>query len=190
MRHAPFVGAKGETMICRTLALAGLVGLMVAVGGGVALAQQPSDRLADSDRKFLMEAAEGGQMEVDLGELARQKAANDAVRQFAQRMAADHTKANQELAQLSASKGVELASRPSAKAQSTKDRLSKLSGAAFDREYVKLMVRDHETDVSAFRQESRSAKDPDVKAWATKTLPVLEDHLKAIRQIQPQVARQ
>ncbi len=122
--------------------------------------------------------------------MARQKATSDAGRQFGQRMAADHAKASQELAPLAASRGVQVAGQPSAKAHREKDRLSKLSGAAFDREYVKLMVGDHEKEVAAFRQESRRAKDPDLTAWAAKTLPTLEDHLKMIRQIQPQVVRQ
>jgi putative membrane protein len=73
-------------------------------------------------------------------------------------------------------------------AQREKDRLSKLSGAAFDREYVKMMVKDHEKDVAAFKRESQQAKDPDLKAWAGKTLPTLEDHLQMIKRVQSQVA--
>lgn len=168
--------------------LAGLFALAVLAGGGVALAQQKGS-LPEADQKFVMEAAEGGQMEVELGELAGRKATSDAVRQFGQRMVADHSKANQELAQLAASKGVELPGRPARKGQIEKDRLAKLAGAAFDREYAKMMVKDHETDVAAFRQQSQHGMDPDVKIWAGKMLPTLEDHLKAIREIEPRLAR-
>ena len=141
-----------------------------------------------SDKKFVMDVAEGGTMEVELGELAQQTAENDAVKQFGRRMAEDHAKAGRELADLASSKRVQLPDKPSRTAQREKDRLSKLSGAAFDREYVKMMVKDHEKDVAAFKRESQQAKDQDLKAWAGKTLPTLEDHLQMIKQIQSQVA--
>jgi putative membrane protein len=160
----------------------------VIAGTGLALAQSPRGALTDADRKFVEEAAEGGQMEVELGKLAQQKARNDAVKQFGQRMATDHAKAGQELAQLAAGKGVELSKQPERKTQMEKDRLSKATGAAFDREYVQMMVKDHEKDVAAFKRASQQTQDPDLKAWAAKTLPTLEDHLKSIKQIESQVA--
>lgn len=164
-----------------------VVAAMVA-GPGLAAAQSPRGNLSSADRKFVEEAAEGGRMEVELGQMAKQKASNDAVKQFGERMATDHSKANQELAQLAAGKGIELPKQPGRKAQSEQDRLSKASGSTFDREYVKMMVKDHEKDVAAFKRASKDAKDPDVKAWAAKTLPTLEDHLKSIKQIESQVA--
>jgi putative membrane protein len=173
-------------MIIKSLT-AGLFAL--ALVSAPALAQQATQTLTPSDQKFVTEAAESGQMEVELGELAQQKATNDGVREFARRMADDHGKANRELARLAGSKQVQLSDKPSRKTQGEKDRLSKLSGAAFDREYVKMMVSDHEKDVAAFKRESQQAKDPELKAWAGKTLPTLEEHLRMIRQIQGQLAR-
>lgn len=105
------------------------------------------------------------------------------------RMADDHGKANRELAELAASKQVQRPDKPSRKTQREKDRLAKRSGAAFDREYVKMMVGDHEKDVAAFRRGSQAAKDPELAAWASKTLPTLEDHLQMIRQVQRQLAK-
>lgn len=175
----------------RALTMVGAIAVAaMAVGSGLALAQSPRGALSDADRKFVQEAAEGGQMEVELGQLAQRKASRDAVKQFGQRMATDHAKAGQELAQLAAGKGVELSKQPSRKTQMEKDRLSKASGSAFDREYVKMMVQDHEKDVAAFKRQSQQAQDPDLKAWAAKTLPTLEDHLKSVKQIESQVARQ
>lgn len=162
----------------------------VIVGTGLAPAQSPRGALSDADHKFVMEAAEDGQMEVELGQLAVQKASSEAVKQFGQRMATDHAKAGQELAQLAAGKGVELPKQPARKTRTEKERLAKASGAAFDREYVEMMVKAHEKDVAAFKRESQQAKDPDLKAWVTKTLPTLEDHLKLIKQIESQVVRQ
>ena len=168
---------------------AGLIALGLVGAPALAVAQPGTSRLTSSDKSFVTEAAEGGQMEVELGQLAQQKATNDAVRQFGRRMVDDHGKANGELAQLAGSKQVQLSDKPSRTTQREKDRLSKLSGAAFDREYVKMMVSDHEKDVAAFKRESQQAKDQDVKAWAGKTLPTLEDHLQMIRQVQGQLAK-
>ena len=68
--------------------------------------------------------------------------------------------------------------------KSTLDDLNKLSGAEFDKEYVDAMVEDHEDDVAAFEDQSKNATDPDVKAFAAKTLPTLKKHLEAIKGIQ------
>ena len=180
-----------ERVFKRVLMTVAAMAVASAIAGtGLALAQSPRGVLTDTDSQFVMEAAEGGQMEVELGQLAQQKASSDAVKQFGQRMATDHAKAGQELAQLAASKGVELSKQPSRKTQMEKDRLSKASGSAFDREYVKMMVQDHEKDVASFKRESQQAQDPDLKAWVTKAVPTLEDHLKSIKRIESQVARQ
>ena len=131
-----------------------------------------------ADHSFVTKAAAGGIAEVKLGTLATQKASSADVKAFGQQMVDDHGKANAELKQLASSKGVTIPSDTDAHHQATYDRLSKLSGAEFDREYMKDMVSDHRKDVSEFRQESQSGSDPDVKAWAAKTLPTLEHHLQ------------
>ena len=143
--------------------------------------------LAAADRKFMMDAARGGAAEVELGKLAAQRASSDAVKQLGQRLADDHSKANEELKNLAQQKGVTLPSDLDPKHRQLRDRLAKLSGAGFDRAYVNEMVRDHQKDVSEFKKEAARAKDPDLKAWADKTLPTLEDHLKQVQQVQAQV---
>jgi putative membrane protein len=127
---------------------------------------------------FVSKAAVGGMAEVKLGQLAVQKASNPDVKAFGQQMVDDHGKANDELKQLASSKGMTLPTDIDAKHQATYDRLSKLDGAEFDRAYMKDMLADHKMDVSEFRRESKSGSDPDVKAWAAKTLPTLEHHLQ------------
>src|SRR5438876_8321902 len=123
-----------------------------------------------ADQAFVMNAAKGGMAEVELGKLAAEKASRDEVKKFAQRMADDHSKANDELKTLAQGKGITLPSAVDAKDKATQDRFAKLSGAAFDRAYMQHMLADHRKDVAAFKTESTSGKDPDVKAWATKTL--------------------
>ena len=138
-----------------------------------------------ADKKFMREAAEGGLAEVELGKLATEKASSEEVKKFGQRMVDDHSKANEELKQLASSKSVNLPSDLTAKDKMTKERLSKLSGESFDRAYMQDMVKDHKKDVADFARESNRAKDPDVKQFASKTLPTLKDHLKEAEGIAP-----
>jgi putative membrane protein len=140
--------------------------------------QPNANRLMTADSDFVRKAAQGGMAEVELGRLATSKASNEKVKQFGQRMVDDHSKANNELKEVASRKGVTLPTSLDAKDQSTKDKLSKLSGAEFDKAYMEDMVKDHKTDVSEFRKESNSGSDPDVKSFASKTLPTLEEHLK------------
>ncbi len=142
-----------------------------------------NDKKASPDQHFVMEAASGSLAEVELGKLATEKASKDDVKKFGQRMVDDHGKANDELKSLAQSKQITLLAAPDAKHKETIDRLSKLSGEAFDRAYVQEMLKDHQKDVAAFRTESRSGKDPEVKAWAGKTLPTLEEHLKLVQDL-------
>jgi putative membrane protein len=143
-----------------------------------------SSQLSPADKKFVMEAAEGGMAEVELGKLATQNAESAQVKQFGQRMVDDHTKANDELKKVAEQKGVTLPTQLSAKDQASKDKLSKLKGEQFDRAYMHDMVKDHKTDVAEFQKASTTAKDSDVKNFAAQTLPTLEDHLKQAQQVE------
>ncbi len=151
-------------------------------------AQAPSDSgdkvVTGGDLAFINDAVPGGMAEVELGRLALKQAASKDVRQFAQRMIDDHTKAGDELKQLAMRKKVpppppELL--PTQKEAMAK--LAKLQGAAFDSAYVQEMVADHEKDVAAFDNVAKTATDADVKAYAAKTLPTLKEHLQMIRML-------
>lgn len=139
--------------------------------------------LSAADSKFMHEAAAGGMAEVELGRLAADKASNPDVKQFGQRMVDDHGKANDELKSLASQKSVTLSLTPEAAQKATQARLSKLSGDAFDRAYMQDMVKDHDKDVAAFKRASTTAADAELKAWAAKTLPTLEEHQKQAKSI-------
>ena len=141
--------------------------------------------LSSADRTFVKEAAQGGMAEVELGQLAVQKASSPDVKQFGQRMVDDHSKANDQLKQVASEKGVTLPSKLSVKDAATKAKLEKLSGDSFDRAYMKDMVKDHTKDVSAFQKESQNGQDPAVKNFASQTLPTLQDHLNQAQSIAP-----
>jgi putative membrane protein len=126
--------------------------------------------------------------EVELGKLAAEKASSDDVKKFGQRMVDDHSKANDELKALAASKKITLPAEMGPEEKALRDRLVKLSGPAFDQAYMKAMVSDHVKDVAAFRMEAKTGKDAEVKAWAAKTLPTLEEHLRMARQASGGVA--
>jgi putative membrane protein len=143
--------------------------------------------LSAADQAFAKEAAIGGMAEVDLGKLAASKASNADVKQFGQRMVDDHGKANDELKSWASQKNVTLPADLDAKHKAEHARLEKLSGDAFDRAYMSLMVTDHNKDVAEFQKESKAAKDADLKAWAGKTLPTLEDHQKSAKEISAKV---
>ncbi len=142
-----------------------------------------------ADTNFIQKAAQGGQAEVELGRLAAERASSPAVKQFGQKMVDDHGRANDELKSIAENKGVTLPTTLDAKDQRTKDELSKLSGAEFDRAYMEDMVKDHKADISEFRRESERGTDPEVKAFAAKTLPVLEQHLKLAESAESQVKK-
>jgi putative membrane protein len=134
-------------------------------------------QLAEKDYRFLEKAARGGMEEVQLGELAKQKGVNEAVRSFGDRMVTDHGKANDELKKLAAQKGATWPTVMSHGGQSAIDKLQKATGTDFDKTYAKDMAKDHRTDVKEFQNAAKDLTDPDLRAWAQKTLPVLEQHL-------------
>ena len=156
--------------------LAALVGLL-AVAPALA-ATSASSTLHSYDKKFVWNAAVGGLEEVQLGQLATQKASDPDVKSFGQRMVDDHSKANDKLQALASQKGVTLPATLPSDMKNDVAKLSKLSGAAFDREYMSMMVKDHKKDVSEFDKETKQARDADVKSFAQTTLPTLRDHLK------------
>ncbi|MBV9210203.1 MAG: DUF4142 domain-containing protein [Acidobacteria bacterium] len=139
-----------------------------------------SSALNGMDRKFVMEAAMGGMMEVELGRLAAEKGMSDEVKQFGQRMVDDHSKANADLMQVASSKGITLPTELDAKHKAMRDKMAGMSGAAFDKAYKQEMLKDHRKDVAEFEKESMKAMDADVKAFATRTLPTLREHLSMI----------
>ncbi|HEV7517175.1 MAG TPA: DUF4142 domain-containing protein [Thermoanaerobaculia bacterium] len=140
-------------------------------------------KMSAGDKKFMMNAAQGGMEEVEMGKLAAANATNADVKAFGQKMVDDHSKANDQLKQLAQTKGVTLPADMTKAQHGDMDKLSKMTGDAFDHAYVKMMVKDHKKDVAEFAKESKSAKDADLKSWAGTTLPTLEDHLKMIQDL-------
>lgn len=134
--------------------------------------------LSDADKTFVMKAAQAGMAEVAAGSMAADKGTDAGVKNFGNRMVNDHGKANDELKALATNKGLALPSDTDQEHKDAAAKLSAQSGSAFDKAYMAQMVKDHEAAVADFDNASKNAADPDLKSWAGKTLPTLQDHLK------------
>ena len=142
-----------------------------------AKSEQAVGKLASDDISFLKAAAADGIAEVKLGELAQEKGSTAEIKEFGKMMVTDHGKANEELQVLATAKGVGLPTELDGEHKSALDHVNGLSGAEFDKTFMQHMVADHEKAVADFTNASQNAKDAELKAWAAKTLPTLQDHL-------------
>ena len=153
---------------------------------GTAGTAKPADRPDRADTNFVETMMADGTAEVALGKMAQQKASTKQVKNFAAMMVRDHTKAGQELQAVATHANVDM-TKMDADMGDHKDlgeRLSKLSGREFDREYIKAMVDDHEKAVKDTKDKAEDADNDHVKQWAAKALPVLEKHLNEAKRIQ------
>jgi predicted outer membrane protein len=140
--------------------------------------------MSKADQKILTGMAQANIAEIEAGKLAQSKSQNDQVKSFAQQMIDDHTKALSDVQQLAQQKGVTLPTEPDAKHKSMAAKLEKMTGAAFDKAYMaQAGVADHKTVHSMLVKDEKKAKDPDLKALASKMTPVVEQHLKSAQQM-------
>ena len=132
---------------------------------------------------FAKDAATGGMMEVKLGDIAQKNGADAAVKNFGKMMVEDHSKLNDEFKALAARKNITLPTSVTDDQQSDIDKLSKETGTDFDKDYVSMMVDDHQKDIDEFKDARDKINDADIKDFINNALPVLEKHLNAIKQI-------
>lgn len=139
---------------------------------------QSSGAPADSATvMFMTKAASGGMMEVQLGQLAQQQAQSQRVKDFGAMMVRDHGKANDELKSLASGKNVTLSDSLMPEHKHHVTGLQNKKGTSFDKAYMSMMVQDHQKDVQEYEKASNNLSDGEVKAFATRTLPVLRAHL-------------
>ncbi len=138
-----------------------------------------AEMIGDAD--FLMKAGSGGMMEVEAAKLAQTKSTDPMVKAVADMILKDHSKANDELKALAASKNIKLPPAPVGEAKATLDKLMGVSGKEFDALYLSEMNTAHDKDIALFEAQSKSGKDEDVRAFAAKTLPALQAHAEMIK---------
>jgi putative membrane protein len=136
-----------------------------------------------ADTAFANKAAIGGMAEVALAKLALTKTSNTKIKNFANMMVTDHSKANMELDSIAKGKSITLPSTVDAKHQAKMDSLSKLTGVDFNKAYVATMIDGHEKTLALMKTEASDGKDADFKAFAAKTAPIVQMHLDAINKI-------
>lgn len=140
-------------------------------------------KLADEDLTFMKEAARGGLAEVRMGQIGLSNGESQPVKDFSQRLVDDHTKANQELEKLAIKKGITLPDSVSEQHKSMLQHLESLKGREFDAAFQQHAVQDHQKDIEKFKTASAKAKDPEIRSFAEKTLPVLQRHLEAAQNL-------
>lgn len=151
----------------------------IAVAAGIGLMSVlPAQAKEQSGQTFLEHAIGGDLAEVQLGKLAQEKGGSQGVRDFGKTLETDHSAAQQKASELAQSMGVTPPGTPPKKAQRDYDKLSKLSGAKFDREFLRHAVRDHKRDIAQYTKESKRQSDGQVAQLAQDTLPTLEKHLQ------------
>jgi putative membrane protein len=142
-------------------------------------ASNANGNVSAKDKSFMNEAAMGGMMEVEMGKMAQQKGKSADVKKIGSTMVADHTKANNELMAIAKKKGVDLSK--------VKPKSHSMGDANFDKDYLNMMVKDHEKDLASFQAEASNGTDADVKAFASKTSKVIQKHLETVKAAQAKV---
>lgn len=171
MENRPQAGAAGAT---------GASGMGQTAAGGAAAGA----KLASGDQQILKDMAMADMAEIEGGKLAQSKGQSAEVKAFGQQMIDDHTQNLNEVKALAQARGVTLPTEPDAKHKAMAAKLEKMSGADFDKAYMKQAgVQDHKTVHAKLVAASKKAKDPEVKALVDKTEPVVAQHLKSAQQM-------
>jgi putative membrane protein len=173
------------------LALAGSASAQVSMKNGVNPANKATtgqantanaEKLSKADQSFMKEAIQGDLAEVKVGQLAQQKGESQDVKQFGQTLQQDHSQNLQQAQQLAQQDGMTPPTEPNAEQKKMYDKLSKLSGAQFDKAFAKDSVADHKKDIAKFEKEAK--KQGPIAQFAQQTLPVLQKHLKMAQDIE------
>ena len=140
------------------------------------------DMIGKNDRQFMTKAAQSGMMEIQLAQMAQQKAASDDVKAYARKLEQDHSKANDQLKKIAQERGVDLPS-DMGQHQQQMAKFQNLSGEEFDRQYMRMQVQHHKKDISEFKKHQNRSMDSDLKEFASAQLPVLQQHYEQAQQL-------
>jgi putative membrane protein len=181
-----------ESDISKIIYVACLTIFLTGLGSWAVLAHQdaPAQSKADiADAHFAKAAAQGGMAEIQLGKLAADRGSNAMVKAFGERMVTQHGAAGDELKAAAQQANIALPTTVSSKDQQTYDRLARLNGSDFDRAYADDMVRDHEKDLNDFQNEANNGKNSSIRAFASQTTPMIQQHLNQAREMQKAVSQ-
>src|SRR3989338_2077472 len=156
---------------------------LLSAGLALLLGAWAIQALGDSPDDFVDEACAKGIAEIETGKMALEKSTSPEIKRFAEQMIKDHTQANQELADLAKRKNLEVATEAELMNKAKAMILELRSGESFDEAYTNNQVEAHEATIELFSEQSEDAEDPDIKAFATSTLPKLEQHLEMAKRL-------
>jgi putative membrane protein len=160
------------------------LGTAMALSSTFAVDKEKSDKATAKETAFIKKAADGGMTEVELGKVAEKNGQKDDVKAFGKQMVKDHGKANDDLKSVASKMNVTVPDKVSAKHQARIDKMSKLSGAAFDTAYAKDMVEDHEKDIAEFEKARGKVSNEDLKKFIDDTIPVMKEHLEMAKKME------
>ncbi|MGN6396444.1 MAG: DUF4142 domain-containing protein [Mucilaginibacter sp.] len=146
--------------------------------------KQLSIAVEKMDAQFIVDAANGDLTQIELGNLAQQKGISKQVKNFGAMITKDHSAINDMVKAIAVTKNISIPKAPGAKEQKKIKKLRTKSGKDFDKAYIREMISDHEKDIKTFQTAAKKCLDPDVKSFAEKTIPVLQQHLDAINAIE------
>jgi putative membrane protein len=172
-------------MVRRLMAMAGGLTILLTATPRVELHAQLDALRQDS--RFIFDAASSNLMEIQLGQLAQSKATSPAVKQFGQQMVTDHSNLQNQLTATVSKGNTQFKPGMTDDDEKEVERLEKLSGAEFDRQYMTAMVQHHQEDVTSFQSQSQSARSAEARQIVTTGLPVLQRHLSMAQQVAAQV---
>jgi putative membrane protein len=182
-RH-PIIRALAIFWYMKTLTVVLALGAAVVLSSAFAADKEKSDKASANDTAFIMKAADGGMTEVELGKVAEKNGQRDDVKSFGGHMIKDHGKAGENLKSVASKMNVSVPDKVSSKHQATIDKMSKMSGPAFDNAYIKAMVEDHEKDIAEFEKARGQVSNEDLKKFIDETVPVMKEHLEMVKKMQ------
>jgi putative membrane protein len=146
--------------------------------------QLTQNNVRQRQQQFITKVAQGNLAEIELGRLGEHKAESNEVKQFARLMVTAHTRLNQEIQDLAHQKGATFPSDIGKENKRIKTNLEKLSGANFDKAYIQQIIAEYNKNIALYRRQSQKSDDKNLKNWAAKNLPLLQEHLRLARSIQ------
>jgi putative membrane protein len=161
----------------RKFIITALTGAVILVSASQSIGQQ------NQDAEFVKKAADGGILEVQLGQIALKKGESQKVKDFAKMMIDDHTKVNGELEALARKKKMTVPKELSSAKKMITDSLASQSGNSFDMLFMNMMLASHEEAIGVFHDQAIGGKDPDLKKWADAKIPALKHHLEMAKKL-------
>lgn len=164
------------------------LGLVVISIACLKMADAEGNRFAPVDKKFVLAVAADGMTQVKLGEIARNRATSPSIKEFAETMVSDHSRADDDLNNIAAAHYMQIPTELDATHQAQVDRVVKLSEGQFDQAYLDQVITDHKKAVTALEAE-QDTKQSDLKDWTDRTLPTIKHHLNMILSIKSKVPK-